>query len=118
MELSGQCRFLFGAGDESRTRDLNLGKVALYQLSYSRFVSALCPAAEDANYGDPLLGCQALFPKILEEWRMSPLQYVCSSAFRAEAGGLVLYGSGIALANFKSVNSCAIIQGCSGMDCR
>ena len=28
--------FLIGAGDESRTRDLNLGKVALYQLSYSR----------------------------------------------------------------------------------
>lgn len=27
----------FGAGNESRTRDLNLGKVALYQLSYSRF---------------------------------------------------------------------------------
>ena len=29
---------LIGAGDESRTRDLNLGKVALYQLSYSRIV--------------------------------------------------------------------------------
>ena len=28
--------FLFGAGEESRTLDLNLGKVALYQLSYSR----------------------------------------------------------------------------------
>ena len=27
----------FGAGEESRTLDLNLGKVALYQLSYSRF---------------------------------------------------------------------------------
>jgi hypothetical protein len=27
-----------GAGDESRTRDLNLGKVALYQLSYSRIL--------------------------------------------------------------------------------
>ena len=27
---------MYGAGDESRTRDLNLGKVALYQLSYSR----------------------------------------------------------------------------------
>ena len=26
-----------GAGNEIRTRDLNLGKVALYQLSYSRF---------------------------------------------------------------------------------
>ena len=25
-----------GAGDEARTRDLNLGKVALYQLSYPR----------------------------------------------------------------------------------
>ena len=30
--------FLSGAGDESRTRDLNLGKVALYQLSYSRSI--------------------------------------------------------------------------------
>ena len=28
--------FESGAGNESRTRDLNLGKVALYQLSYSR----------------------------------------------------------------------------------
>ena len=28
--------FVFGAGEESRTLDLNLGKVALYQLSYSR----------------------------------------------------------------------------------
>jgi hypothetical protein len=27
-----------GAGEESRTLDLNLGKVALYQLSYSRIV--------------------------------------------------------------------------------
>ena len=26
----------FGAEDEVRTRDLNLGKVALYQLSYFR----------------------------------------------------------------------------------
>ena len=26
----------YGAGNEVRTRDLNLGKVALYQLSYSR----------------------------------------------------------------------------------
>ena len=26
-----------GAGDGTRTRDIDLGKVALYQLSYSRF---------------------------------------------------------------------------------
>ena len=30
-----------GAGNEARTRDLNLGKVALYQLSYSR-LGGLC----------------------------------------------------------------------------
>ena len=33
------CPFKFGAGEESRTLDLNLGKVALYQLSYSRRAS-------------------------------------------------------------------------------
>ena len=39
--LSLEC----GAGKESRTLDLNLGKVALYQLSYSRiwnFASNAC----------------------------------------------------------------------------
>jgi hypothetical protein len=30
------CRSETGAGNEARTRDLHLGKVALYQLSYSR----------------------------------------------------------------------------------
>jgi hypothetical protein len=29
-----------GAGDEARTRDINLGKVALYQLSYTRTCEA------------------------------------------------------------------------------
>jgi hypothetical protein len=28
--------FIFGAGNETRTRDPDLGKVVLYQLSYSR----------------------------------------------------------------------------------
>src|SRR5690606_20041906 len=32
-----------GAGNEVRTRDLNLGKVALYQLSYSRFETGSAP---------------------------------------------------------------------------
>ena len=30
-----------GAGEESRTLDLNLGKVALYQLSYSRIYNLI-----------------------------------------------------------------------------
>ena len=33
----------FGAGEESRTLDLNLGKVALYQLSYSRKKPRILP---------------------------------------------------------------------------
>ena len=32
-----------GAGNEARTRDLNLGKVALYQLSYSRIEKGVMP---------------------------------------------------------------------------
>ncbi len=44
FEKSKQDR-AFGAGDESRTRDLNLGKVALYQLSYSRM-----RPAKDLNF--------------------------------------------------------------------
>ena len=32
---------IIGAGDEIRTRDINLGKVALYQLSYSRTAISL-----------------------------------------------------------------------------
>ena len=31
----------FGAGNETRTRDPNLGKVMLYQLSYSRYIVIL-----------------------------------------------------------------------------
>jgi hypothetical protein len=34
MELSGN-----GAGDETRTRDIDLGRVALYQLSYYRWTT-------------------------------------------------------------------------------
>ena len=33
--------FRSGAGKEARTLDLNLGKVALYQLSYSRVTSLI-----------------------------------------------------------------------------
>src|SRR5690606_25019221 len=33
-----------GAGDESRTRDLRLGKPALYQLSYTRVGSIVAPS--------------------------------------------------------------------------
>ncbi len=32
------CRSISGAGNETQTRDPDLGKVVLYQLSYSRFV--------------------------------------------------------------------------------
>jgi hypothetical protein len=39
-----------GAGDEARTRDLNLGKVALYQLSYSRIYRRALTTVFTANF--------------------------------------------------------------------
>jgi hypothetical protein len=44
--------FEFGAGNEIRTRDLNLGKVALYQLSYSRIFYRL-PLRLLLHFGKP-----------------------------------------------------------------
>ncbi len=41
MDLGHVLRQEIGAGNEVRTRDLNLGKVALYQLSYSRFFNGV-----------------------------------------------------------------------------
>jgi hypothetical protein len=43
-------RAVSGAGEESRTLDLNLGKVALYQLSYSRLgASPICMTADSRD---------------------------------------------------------------------
>ena len=39
-------RVEIGAGDGIRTRDINLGKVALYQLSYSREANCTAPPGE------------------------------------------------------------------------
>jgi hypothetical protein len=54
-----------GAGEESRTLDLNLGKVALYQLSYSRIgvlLLAVKPGAgEESRTLDLNLGKVALY---------------------------------------------------------
>jgi hypothetical protein len=46
-----------GAGDESRTRDLNLGKVALYQLSYSRILVTPVSGTKEKNYSRIFSGC-------------------------------------------------------------
>ena len=37
--LTLQTNALFGAGDEARTRDIQFGKLKLYQLSYSRIAA-------------------------------------------------------------------------------
>ena len=49
----------FGAGEESRTLDLNLGKVALYQLSYSRVEAASIPK----NFPPPDTGLKIRGPR-------------------------------------------------------
>ena len=50
-EKTGQTRFApFGASDEARTRYLHLGKVALYQMSYTRIqVPAGNPCGDGAS---------------------------------------------------------------------
>ncbi len=45
-----------GAVDETRTRDLNLGKVALYQLSYYRMCLRLSASAEKIIPYNPASG--------------------------------------------------------------
>ena len=60
-----------GAEDGARTRDLNLGKVALYQLSYFR-VAAQCSAAQPltGNRCPPFAGTgpDALDTKVAAGW--------------------------------------------------
>ena len=37
----GVCRNMFGAGDRVRTGDIQLGRLTLYQLSYSRIAAKI-----------------------------------------------------------------------------
>ena len=69
---------LIGAGNESRTRDLNLGKVALYQLSYSRvFVCCVnCGAGNESRTRDLNLGKVALY-------QLSYSRMLCKSSKRS-----------------------------------
>ena len=52
----GDVPFLFGAGDEARTRYLHLGKVALYRMSYARkFGAPGRSRTNDTRIFNPLL---------------------------------------------------------------
>ena len=50
-----------GAGNETRTRDLDLGKVALYQLSYARIQAEGFGAGNETRTRDLDLGKVALY---------------------------------------------------------
>ena len=50
-----------GAENETRTRDPNLGKVMLYQLSYFRKISKLNGAENETRTRDPNLGKVMLY---------------------------------------------------------
>ena len=98
-----------GAGDESRTRDLNLGKVALYQLSYSRiFVQKQAfGAGDESRTRDLNLGKVALYQ--LSYSRMRPakdLNYTETfrsvKKFRAKLKKYRIYGMHPSLYAFSS----------------
>ena len=66
-----------GAGNESRTRDLNLGKVALYQLSYSRnifFENGQNGAGNESRTRDLNLGKVALYQLSYSRLRSSKMK--------------------------------------------
>ncbi len=56
-------RFSNGAEDEARTRYLHLGKVALYQMSYSRIFNFSAVPSALAYYTGCNLSCQEFFCK-------------------------------------------------------
>ncbi len=56
-------RAMNGAGEESRTLDLNLGKVALYQLSYSRMESGGAGRSRTDLHGFAIRCITALLPR-------------------------------------------------------
>ena len=49
MQGVGKIPLFLRADDEARTRDLNLGKVALYQLSYVRAATGSCFPRREKN---------------------------------------------------------------------
>ena len=55
-------RHVIGAEDETRTRDIHLGKVALYQLSHFRIpVIYLSGHPSEVRTRDPLIKSQVLY---------------------------------------------------------
>ncbi len=85
----GRCfLFVFGAGDESRTRDLNLGKVALYQLSYSRLGSYYCcPAIAVPLFAVPALMCRPAWFRVAVHQRQRLYMFFRVSAQQTGKSG-------------------------------
>ncbi len=70
--------FHIGAGDEARTRDLNLGKVALYQLSYSRRAcncTRILKCLPSPNFSNSLASHNSVFHR--SRWRDLHLGHDC-----------------------------------------
>jgi hypothetical protein len=104
---------LFGAGEESRTLDLNLGKVALYQLSYSRTECVSLPtllllrsgAGEESRTLDLNLGKVALYQlsysRILETSIIAEIVTTSKTSFTAESADCCKRWSGRRVSNSR-----------------
>ena len=80
-----------GAGNEIRTRDPDLGKVVLYQLSYSRNVDQLAPTTE------PYFTHPAPFVNLLSKFycpkRLAAPRYFFSSSVDKRPRAWFLWGN-------------------------
>ena len=79
-----------GAGDEIRTRDLQLGRLSLYQLSYSRMVGAagfepttLCSQSRCATrlryapIDADIAGCRTSLQRLIVPKNLAPVKTLC-----------------------------------------
>ena len=85
--------FLSGAGDEARTRYLDLGKVALYQMSYARRRHHYCSAYGASGRGRT--GDTRIFSPLLYQLSYRGISSRCCSLIMATTKGLEPSTSGV-----------------------
>ena len=102
--------FLFGAGDEARTRYLDLGKVALYQMSYARRRHHYCSAYGASGRGRT--GDTRIFSPLLYQLSYRGISSRCCSLIMATTKGLEPSTSGVTGRRSNQLNYMAVYARC------
>ena len=106
--------FLFGAGDEARTRYLDLGKVALYQMSYARRRHHYCSAYGASGRGRT--GDTRIFSPLLYQLSYRGISSRYCSLMMATRKGFEPSTSGVTGRRSNQLNYRAILAGAEGLE--